>query len=186
MKDDRFILLLLLVMLFTGFVVLVCTGCKVHKHGTTEYEYNGQDYTTTIHVHDTTYIEKIASVDDTVVNEKEVESNTGISFVYGGGTYNVKTGEATGVAKVSVSEKEKQLQSEISKLHAEEKISARRIQTLKDSLAVYHEQMKQETQTESKAQNYWWVWLLVGLAVGAGGIIALKKIPYTRPLMFWL
>lgn len=46
-----------------------------------------------------------------------------------------------------------------------------------------------ETVTETITvadRSGWWRWLLAGLGIGAALIVALKKIPYTKPLMFWL
>ena len=175
MKDDRFIMLLLLVMFLAGFVVLMCTGCKVHKHG---YEYTGSDYAQAV--------DSTAGEGHTEQVAKDSASTTGavsgvITFADGGGT--ITTGG--GVTLTGVQAVDGSVFGSGQVFHVEHYIHDTAFVAVHDTLHQIEVQVV-ETETESKAQNYWWVWLLAGLAIGAGGLIALKKIPYTRPLMAWL
>ena len=166
--------------------VLALASCKATKQSKTDYQYTADEYTHTEHKVDTIRIVETVTVHDTVIIERQSESETGVQFVEGGGSYNIKTGEMTGVRYVTNTEREKMLESRISTLEGEVEKNECRIETLKDSLRCVQASGTEETFSETKAQNFWWVWLCIGLVGGAGAVIALKKIPYTSWMMRWL
>ena len=157
------------------WLIIVSAGCKTQKH---EYHYTGEDFSQVVDsTHAEGHTEQVA---------KDSASTTGavsglITFTDGGGT--ITTGG--GVTLTGVQSIDGEILSSGQMFHVEQFNHDTAFEAEHDNLHKIDVQ-EVETETESKAQNYWWVWLLVGLAVGAGGLIALKKIPYTRPFMMWL
>ena len=197
MKDDwrnnwgpeRVRLAVATALLWTLVFILFLVGfssCKITRQSKTDYQYQADGYKHVEYVHDTVYVEKNVEIHDTVTVEVERENTTGVDFVESGGTYNVQTGEMTGVKSVKTTEREKTLENRIESLSQRLVQSEAHVSALEDSLVVISAFGSEETFSETKAQNFWWVWLCIGLVGGAGTIIALKKIPYTKPLMLWL
>ena len=171
----------------TSICICAClTACKVTKQSKTDYQYTAENYAHTEHKSDTTYIYKYVFVHDTITIEVEKESQTGVEFVAGGGTFNLSTGEATGVVRVTSSEREKSLENRISDITQQLEWSEAHVAALQDSIRSIDASGSEQTFTETKAQNFWWLWLVVGIVAGAASIVALKKIPYTSWMMKWL
>lgn len=83
------------------------TSCKSVK---TEVKYNYRDSIITHYLFDTIHITITDTIHVEASSENESESETEIQFGEGGGTWNAQTGEATNVASVKQSNKEKELQ----------------------------------------------------------------------------
>lgn len=114
-------------------------------------------------------------------HQSESEKIRTIMFGECGGTYNTKTGDATGVASISESEKESVLSAKDSVI---ESLNAL-VRAKSDSIA----NLKQKNDVKEKVEvdvMQWWMWLLIGVFVGMIVLIILKKHPVTKPFMIWL
>ena len=163
------IILTVLSAVFCAAIIVMLAGCKTHKQ---QYKYDGKDYTTAV--------DSTAEVGHTEQVAKDSASTTGavqglITFADGGGT--ITTGG--GVTLTGVQSVDGSVFGSGQVFHGEQSIHDTAFVAVHDT-EHQTEEREEETETESKAQNYWWVWLIVGFVVGAGGIIAMKKIPYTK------
>ena len=82
-------------------------------------------------------------------------------------------------------EVEEQLRKRLEEAETLQRSYSGRIETLRDSIAELR-QRNDISETRTEKAGTWWRWLLGGMAGGAAIIISLKKIPYTKPIMFWL
>lgn len=179
----KYIILTIVDAVFCATLLVMCASCKTTKTSQTDYQYTADDYQHTEHQRDTVTIIERVVVHDTVTIETERESETGVEFVAGGGTFNLSTGEATGVAKVTSTEREKALESRVRSLTSDLEQAEGRIKELTD--AASHQDGELHQKKTKKTAPLWWTYLLA-FAAGAAVVVALKKIPYTKPLMRWL
>ena len=184
--DIRDIVIFILGLLLSVLVLVAFSSCKTSRQSKTDYTYTGSDYTHTEHIRDSCYIDRIVEVHDSSRAEQETSVEHSVNFVPGGGSYNMLTGQMEGVQSLSVSERERLLQNEVNSLRAQGSEQRARIEALSDSLKRENAILQESVETETKAQSFWWIWLITGFSIGVGGIIALKKIPYTKPFMVWL
>lgn len=164
------IFILLLCIFFTICVLL--GSCKSIK---TDVQYQYRDSVLTHHVIDTTHLTITDTIHVEASKENESESETEIVFGDGGGTWNATTGEATNVASVKQSSKEKELQ----KLNATYKHIADSASAKCDSLfaanrdlqeQINHQENTKEITPRSGWDKFttWWTigsWLLALLAL---------------------
>ena len=137
---------------------------------------NYRDSTILHHHYDTTHITLTDTIHVTASNESERESETEIVFGAGGGTYNAHTGEATNVAGVKQSSKEKELQQ----LVLNQVTTINRQSATIDSLNATIKQLKKESEEKQNTSDIkpqrngwdrfctWYViisWILVALCV---------------------
>lgn len=173
--DFRDILLCIISAILCAIVLVTFAGCKAHKQN---YQYTGNDYQQAV---DSSHTESHTEIQSADSSRTENNLNGTITFADGGGTLTTNAGlTITGVQSIDGA-----ILSSGQMFHVEHYIHDTTYIAVHDTLHQTEVQMV-EKETESKAQNFWWIWLITGLVVGAGGIIALKKIPYTRPIMMWL
>ena len=136
-----------------------------------------------IYIRDTSFIENTRIVRDSIFLEST--GNTQVIFSKNGGTYNVKTGEASGVVNVSSSSSEKKLQERLDISNKNEMNLTTMLKASRDSVKMFKESkdIKDYQKTEMAG---WYIYLIVGFLVGIAFIIFLKKFPYTAPFFFWL
>ena len=131
---------------------------------------------------------------------KDKDTNTLITFGPTGGTYNEQTGDFTNVASISISQKEKELQTKLSyatrtlnkqnKAIENQQTTITRLTELyehsQDSVNALNEKLKSSTiQKETPKDNWYW-WLLVGACGMFGLIFIIKSYPATSWLLAWL
>lgn len=179
----KYIILTIIDAVICAGLLVMCASCKTTKTSQTDYQYTADEYQHTEHQRDTVTIIERVLVHDTVTTETERESETGVEFVAGGGTFNLSTGEATGVVKVTSTEREKALESRVRSLTSDLEQAESRIKELTD--AASHQNGELHQKETKKTTSLWWTYLLAFVA-GAAAVVALKKIPYTKPLMRWL
>lgn len=184
--DFRDILITIIGAICFALILVTFAGCKITKQSKTDYTYTGSGYEHTEHIRDTVYIEKTVVATDSTTAEKEQTTQTDVTFTPAGGSYNIFTGQMQGVTSLSISERERILQNEVNTLRAVSNEQRARISAQSDSLQNIKEQLSASEDVETKAQNFWLVFLITGFVVGTGTVIALKKIPYTKPFMVWL
>jgi hypothetical protein len=136
-----------------------------------------------IYIRDTSFIENTRIVRDSIFLEST--GNTQVIFSEKGGTYNVKTGEASGVVNVFSSSSEKKLQERLDLSNKNEMNLTTMLKASRDSLKMFKESkdIKDYQKTEMAG---WYIYLIVGFLGGIAFIIFLKKFPYTAPFFFWL
>ena len=136
-----------------------------------------------VYIRDTSFIEQTRVVRDSIFFEST--GNTQVTFSEKGGTYNVKTGEASGVVNVSSSYSEKKLQEKLDISNKNEMNLTTMLKASRDSVKMFKEtkDIKEYKKTEMAG---WYIYLIVGFLAGIAFIIFLKKFPYTSPFFFWL
>ena len=136
-----------------------------------------------IYIRDTSFIENTRIIRDSIFFEST--GNTQVIFSEKGGTYNVKTKEASGVINVSSSSSERKLQERLDISNKNEMNLTTMLKASRDSLKMFKESkdIKDYQKTEMAG---WYIYLIVGFLVGIAFIIFLKKFPYTAPFFFWL
>ena len=136
-----------------------------------------------IYIRDTSFIEQTRIIRDSIFFEST--GNTQVIFSEKGGTYNVKTGEASGVLNVSSSSSERKLQERLDISNKNEMNLTTMLKASRDSVKMFKESkdIKDYQKTEMAG---WYIYLIVGFLVGIAFIIFLKKFPYTAPFFFWL
>mgnify|MGYP001492116328 FL=1 len=136
-----------------------------------------------IYIRDTSFIENTRIIRDSIFLEST--GNTQVIFSEKGGTYNVKTGEASGVVNVSSSSSERKLQERLDISNKNEMNLTTMLKASRDSLKMFKESkdIKDYQKTEMAG---WYIYLIVGFLAGIAFIIFLKKFPYTAPFFFWL
>ena len=134
-------------------------------------------------VRDTSFIEKTRIIRDSIYLEST--GNTQVIFHEKGGTYNVKTGEASGVVNVTSSSSEKKLQERLDISNKNETNLTTMLKASRDSVKMFKESkdIKEYKKTEMAG---WYIYLIVGFLAGIAFIIFLKKFPYTSPFFLWL
>ena len=136
-----------------------------------------------IYIRDTSFIEQTRVVRDSIFFEST--GNTQVVFSEKGGTYNVKTGEASGVVNVSSSSSERKLQEKLDISNKNEMNLTTMLKASRDSVKMFNE-TKDIKEYKKTTMAGWYIYLIVGFLVGIAFIIFLKKFPYTAPFFFWL
>lgn len=136
-----------------------------------------------VDIRDTSSIEQTRVVRDSLYLEST--GNTQVTFSDKGGTYNVKTGEASGVVNVSSSYSEKKLQERLDISNKNEMNLTTMLKASRDSVKMFKES-KDVKEYKKTVMAGWYIYLIVGFLVGIAFIIFLKKFPYTAPFFFWL
>ena len=136
-----------------------------------------------IYIRDTSFIENTRIIRDSIFFEST--GNTQVIFSKNGGTYNVKTGEASGVVNVSSSSSERKLQEKLDISNKNEMNLTTMLKASRDSLKMFKES-KDIKEYKKTTMAGWYIYLIVGFLVGIAFIIFLKKFPYTAPFFFWL
>ena len=136
-----------------------------------------------IYIRDTSFIEQTRIIRDSIFFEST--GNTQVIFSEKGGTYNVKTGEASGVVNVSSSYSEKKLQERLDISNKNEMNLTTMLKASRDSLKMFKES-KDIKEYKKTVMAGWYIYLIAGFLVGIAFIIFLKKFPYTAPFFFWL
>lgn len=134
-------------------------------------------------IRDTSFIEKIRIIRDSIFVESE--GTTQIVFSEKGGTYNAKTGEASGVVNVTSSSLERTLQKRLDTANENEMNLTTMLKASRDSVKKLNE-TKDIEEYKKTTMAGWYIYLSVGFLVGIALIIFLKKFPYTAPFFFWL
>ena len=136
-----------------------------------------------IYVRDTSFIEKIRIIRDSIFFEST--GNTQVIFHEKGGTYNFKTGEASGVVNVSSSSLERKLQKRLDTANENQMNLTTMLKASRDSVKMFKES-KDINEYKKTEMAGWYIYLIVGFLAGIAFIIFLKKFPYTAPFFFWL
>ena len=136
-----------------------------------------------IYIRDTSSIEQTKIIRDSIFVESE--GTTQIVFSEKGGTYNAKTGEASGVVNVSSSSSERKLQERLDLSNKNEMNLTTMLKASRDSVKMFNE-TKDIKEYKKTAMAGWYIYLIVGFLAGIAFIIFLKKFPYTAPFFFWL
>lgn len=136
-----------------------------------------------VYIRDTSFIENTRIIRDSIFFEST--GNTQVIFSEKGGTYNVKTGEASGVINVSSSSSEKKLQEKLDISNKNEMNLTTMLKASRDSVKMLNE-TKDIKEYKKTVMAGWYIYLIVGFLVGIAFIIFLKKFPYTAPFFFWL
>lgn len=161
--------------LLLGIAFFLCwsfVGCKSVQTQTQISYRDSIIYHTVI---DTVFVTITDTVHVEASRENESESNTEIQFGEGGGTWNALTGEATNVANVKQSTKEKELQQMVLNYKHEADSASARCDSLVAANRDLQEQIEhQENTKEIKPRSgwdrfcTWWTigsWILILLAV---------------------
>ena len=136
-----------------------------------------------VYIRDTSFIENTRIIRDSIFFEST--GNTQVIFSEKGGTYNVKTGEASGVINVSSSSSEKKLQEKLDISNKNEMNLTTMLKASRDSVKMFKES-KDIKDYKKTTMAGWYIYLIVGFLAGIAFIIFLKKFPYTAPFFFWL
>lgn len=189
MNENRQLAFVYAVIVAFGVIVLAVafSSCTAVKTATTDKSVTEQQTQTTERiVRDTLYIDRVIEVEKQSATEQKASEDTEIIFAEGGGTYNALTGAAEGVKSVKTSKREELLQRELERSTEQLRQQQERIEVLSDSIQTLSQHNDIVSTEERTPKNYWWVWFVGGIVLGAGVLIALKKIPYTKPFMLWL
>ena len=136
-----------------------------------------------VYIRDTSFIEQTRIIRDSIFFEST--GNTQVIFSEKGGTYNVKTGEASGVVNVFSSSSEKKLQERLDLSNKNEMNLTTMLKASRDSVKMFKES-KDIKEYKKTVMAGWYIYLIVGFLGGIAFIIFLKKFPYTAPFFFWL
>ena len=157
---------------FLVWLIIICASCKTQKQ---TYQYTGTDYTT---AKDSTaqagHQEQTAATSSA---DSSAIAGT-IVFTEGGGTVTAGGVELQGVAQIDGS-----VFASAQVFHVEHYIHDTTTIAVHDTLTL---EKVVEVKTEKKSSAVVWPWLVFCYICGVGTVIALKKIPYTRPFMAWL
>lgn len=166
-------------------IALLTFSCNTTKRMTDNSKTSTFDSVRTEHIYirDTSFIQQTRLIRDSIFFESA--GNTKLVFSEKGGTYNVKTGEASGVVNVSSSSSERKLQERLDLSNKNEMNLITMLKASRDSVAMFKESkdIKEYKKTEMAG---WYIYLTVGFLGGIAFIIFLKKFPYTAPFFFWL
>ena len=181
--DDIFIPISITILLIA--IALLTFSCNTTKRMTDKSKTSTLDSVRTerIYIRDTSFIQQTRIIRDSIFVESA--GKTQIVFSEKGGTYNVKTGEASGVVNVSSSSSEKKLQERLDISNKNEMNLITMLKASRDSVKMFKENkdIKEYKKTEMAG---WYIYLIVGFLCGIAFIIFLKKFPYTAPFFFWL
>lgn len=177
-----------------GIAISVCalllvafSGCKTIETTHTDLSTTDkQDSVRTEIKHITDTIFQTIYVTQKDSTESEKNTTTEITFGNGGGTWNSHTGEATNVSSVKTNETEKNLRLQVSNLESQLTDLHKELQEKSDSITKLNQKNNVVEKYKEKPRNNWYWWLVIGLVLGVGVVIALKKIPATSWLMKWL
>ena len=166
-------------------IALLTFSCNTTKRMTDKSKTSTLDSVRTerIYIRDTSFIENTRIVRDSIFLEST--GNTQVIFSEKGGTYNVKTGEASGVVNVFSSSSERKLQERLDISNKNEMNLTTMLKASRDSLKMFKES-KDIKEYKKTTMAGWYIYLIVGFLVGIAFIIFLKKFPYTAPFFFWL
>ena len=166
-------------------IALLTFSCNTTKSITDKSKIATSDSVRTeyVYIRDTSFIEQTRIIRDSLYFEST--GNTQVIFSEKGGTYNVKTGEASGVVNVSSSYSEKKLQEKLDISNKNEMNLTTMLKASRDSVKMFNESkdIKEYKKTEMAG---WYIYLIAGFLAGIAFIIFLKKFPYTAPFFFWL
>ncbi len=115
----------------------------------------------------------------------EASETTTYTFGEGGGTYNERTGEWSGLRQVTTSRTEQALRTRNAQLTEAIETQSAEITTLRDSIATLRDKTQRDTR-HTESASHWWAWLLVGFAFGFITPIILKRLPYVGWLFRWM
>lgn len=166
-------------------ITLLTFSCNTTKRMTDKSKTSTLDSVRTerIYIRDTSFIENTRIVRDSIFLEST--GNTQVIFSEKGGTYNVKTGEASGVVNVFSSSSEKKLQERLDLSNKNEANLTTMLKASRDSVKMFNE-TKDIKEYKKTTMAGWYIYLIVGFLAGIAFIIFLKKFPYTAPFFFWL
>jgi hypothetical protein len=166
-------------------IALLTFSCNTTKRMTDKSKTSTLDSVRTerIYIRDTSFIENTRIVRDSIFLEST--GNTQVIFSEKGGTYNVKTGEASGVVNVFSSSSEKKLQERLDLSNKNEMNLTTMLKASRDSVKMFKES-KDVKEYKKTVMAGWYIYLIVGFLGGIAFIIFLKKFPYTAPFFFWL
>jgi len=166
-------------------IALLTLSCNTTKRMTDNSRKATLDSVRTeyLYIRDTSFIENTRIVRDSIFFEST--GNTQVIFSEKGGTYNVKTGEASGVINVSSSSSERKLQERLDISNKNEMNLTTMLKASRDSVKMFKE-TKDIKEYKKTVMAGWYIYLIVGFLVGIAFIIFLKKFPYTAPFFFWL
>lgn len=156
---------------FLVWLILLCAGCKTQKQ---TYQYTGSEYQ-----------QAQDSTASTGKTETEVQAGAKdstaivgtIIFADGGGTITTGAVTATGVQQIDGS-----LLAGSQVFHVEHYVHDTCFVAVRDTITQTRTEV---VKVEKKTRPLWWLYVLC-FVLGAGVVVALKKIPYTRPFMMWL
>ncbi len=170
----RFFTLLLVCMLLMG-----CNTTKKVTDNSTVNSSSGKD-STVVQTADSTTMASTQTASSLSVDEN---SNTTVAeFTDSGGSYNALTGEYSGIKEIYIHTTDKKVQEQLDETTRQLSEYRNRYESLYKMFE--DEQRRNRLYSQEETSTTWHWWLLAGLAMGAALIIFLKKIPYTRPLMF--
>lgn len=177
----RFIILLL-VFIFGMFLMFITQSCNVTKKVTDNSKIEREDSVSTSMLrfdNDLTL-----TLHDDRESGKWNENLLHITFGAGGGTYNAKTGEANNVSSVKESNKgyEKVIEHKDSIINSLTTI----IEAKNDSISRLKQQ--NDIETETKVEDSAGKWIVIAIGTFIAGLVlpfTLKRIPQTKPFMFW-
>lgn len=179
-------LLRLAVVLGAAIAALLLFGCRtVTATDRSAMDVERRDSVRTEAVAETERTEAARSEERTETERTETEERTTYTFGDGGGTYNERTGEWSGLASVTTNRTEQALRTANARLEEALAAERTRTETLRDSVAALRDKSVTDTERTETA-SAWWAWLLVGFVVGFVTPIALKRLPYVGVLFKWL
>ena len=166
-------------------IALLAFSCNTTKRMTDNSKTSTLDSVRTekIYIRDTSFIQQTRIIRDSIFFEST--GNTQLVFSGTGGTYNVKTGEASGVVNVSSSSSERKLQERLDTSNKNEMNLTTMLKASRDSVKMFKEN-KDIKEYKKTSMAGWYIYLIVGFLGGIAFIIFLKKFPYTAPFFFWL
>jgi len=181
--DGMFIPISITILLIA--IALLTFSCNTTKRMTDNSKTSTLDSVRTEHIYirDTSFIQQTRIIRDSIFVESA--GNTKLVFSEKGGTYNVKTGEASGVVNVSSSSSERKLQERLDLSNKNEMNLITMLKASRDSVAMFKES-KDIKDYKKTVMAGWYIYLIVGFLCGIAFIIFLKKFPYTAPFFFWL
>lgn len=154
------------------WLIIICASCKTQKNA---YQYDGTQYSaakdSTAQAGHTEQTTATSSADSSAI------AGT-ITFADGGGTVTAGGVELSNVQTIDGS-----IFAGGQVFHVEYYIHDTTTVVVRDTLKL---ESVVEVEVEKETSAVVWPWLLFCYICGAATVVALKKIPYTRPFMTWL
>lgn len=177
----RFIILLL-VFIFGMFLMFITQSCNVTKKVTDNSRIEREDSVSASMLRFDNNL--TLTLHDDRESGKTSENFLHITFGEGGGTYNAKTGEANNVTSVKENSKtdEKIIERKDSVINSLTAI----VEAQSDSISNLRQQ--NDVKTEKKVEDSAGKWIVIVIAIYIFGFFTpfvLKRIPQTKPFMFW-
>lgn len=169
--DIRDVLLTIAYAMVVGLLLVLFSGCRTTKK---TYQYTGEDYT---QVTDSQRAESHTEQTQATQTNDTTAIVGLITFADGGGVVTSGGVQLSGVAQIDGS-----VLTGSQVFHVEHYIHDTTFVAVRDTLTQTRTEV---VEMEKEVRPSWW-WYLLCFVCGAGVVVALKKIPYTRPLMFWL